>query len=247
MRTSDLSKAVGVHPNTVRLYEKWGLLPTVPRSQSGYRLFTEKHLEQMRLARLALADPFPGRRIRRSAMALVRQAASGDLDGALAAAAQHLQLVRAELDQAQAAADYLEAWVGGRTDQHLASGQLSTSETAVLLDVTVDTLRHWERSGLLSVPRNPANNYRLYGTAEIGRLRVIRLLTRAGYSTMSVLRLLRQLDEGQRHDLRQVLDTPGPNEEIFYATDRWLSTLLAHEKRGPAIVDQLKSMTRQRL
>jgi DNA-binding transcriptional MerR regulator len=24
LRTSDLAKAVGVHPNTVRLYEEWG-------------------------------------------------------------------------------------------------------------------------------------------------------------------------------------------------------------------------------
>jgi DNA-binding transcriptional MerR regulator len=45
LRTSDISRAVGVHPNTVRLYETWGLLPPIPRSSSGYRLFTEQHLE----------------------------------------------------------------------------------------------------------------------------------------------------------------------------------------------------------
>jgi len=26
LRTSDIAKAVSVHPNTVRLYEKWGFL-----------------------------------------------------------------------------------------------------------------------------------------------------------------------------------------------------------------------------
>jgi len=30
MRTSDIAKAVGVHPNTVRLYEEWGFLPPIP-------------------------------------------------------------------------------------------------------------------------------------------------------------------------------------------------------------------------
>jgi len=79
LRTSDLSKAVGVHPNTVRLYEEWGFLPPIPRSPGGYRLFTPAHLDQMRLARLALADAWPGRLIRRSALKLVRQAATGDL------------------------------------------------------------------------------------------------------------------------------------------------------------------------
>jgi DNA-binding transcriptional MerR regulator len=39
LRTSEISQAVGVHPNTVRLYEQWGFLPPIPRSLSGYRLF----------------------------------------------------------------------------------------------------------------------------------------------------------------------------------------------------------------
>jgi DNA-binding transcriptional MerR regulator len=50
--TSEVAAAVGVHANTVRLYEAWDFLPPIPRSQSGYRRFTPAHLEQMRLARL---------------------------------------------------------------------------------------------------------------------------------------------------------------------------------------------------
>jgi|GEM_PF-3328321 len=33
LRTSDLARAVGIHPNTVRLYVDWGLLPPVQRSR----------------------------------------------------------------------------------------------------------------------------------------------------------------------------------------------------------------------
>ena len=44
LRTSDLAKAVGVHPNTVRRYVDWGLLPPVEHSPSGYRRFTQRHL-----------------------------------------------------------------------------------------------------------------------------------------------------------------------------------------------------------
>ncbi len=43
-RTIDLAKAADVHPNTVRLYEKWGLIPAPERSKAGYRLFTRLHL-----------------------------------------------------------------------------------------------------------------------------------------------------------------------------------------------------------
>jgi hypothetical protein len=92
LRTSDVARAAGVHPNTVRLYEEWGFLPPIPRSPSGYRLFTEAHIDQMRLARTALRGPWPGRNIKRSALALVRRAASGDLGGALEQAYSFLVL-----------------------------------------------------------------------------------------------------------------------------------------------------------
>jgi hypothetical protein len=35
LRTSDIAEAVGVHPNTVRLYEEWGFLPPIPRGPAG--------------------------------------------------------------------------------------------------------------------------------------------------------------------------------------------------------------------
>jgi hypothetical protein len=101
LRTSDIAKAVGVHPNTVRPYEEWGFLPSIPRGPSRYRMFTEDHLDQMRLARTVFGDPWPGRYLRRSAVELVRQAAAGDLRGALEGAYGHLALVQAERAQAE--------------------------------------------------------------------------------------------------------------------------------------------------
>ena len=53
LRTSEVARAVGGHPNTVRAYEAWGLLPPIPRTPSGYRQYTDVHVDQMRLARMA--------------------------------------------------------------------------------------------------------------------------------------------------------------------------------------------------
>ena len=243
LRTSDLARAVGAHSNTVRLYEEWGFLPPVPRSPSGYRQFTEAHLEQMRLARLALHGGWPGRNIRQSALALVRQAASGDLGSALELAYHHLALVKAERIQAEAAADYLEHWAQG-TPTDTTAGPLRIGDAARRLGLTVDILRSWERNGLTDVPRDPHSGYRLYGAPEIGRLRVVRMLLRSGYSTMAVLRMLLVLDHGQETNLRRVLDTPRPDEDVYSAADRWLSTLDEQEQRARQLVTQLKKMTR---
>ena len=54
LRTSDLAKEVGVHVNTIRLYEASGFLSPVPRGSNGYRRYSTLHLEQARLACLAL-------------------------------------------------------------------------------------------------------------------------------------------------------------------------------------------------
>jgi DNA-binding transcriptional MerR regulator len=241
LRTSEVAKAVGVHPNTVRLYEEWGFLPPIPRSGSGYRLYTKAHLDQMRLARTALHGSWPGKTIKQSALALVRQAASGDLGGALEQAYAHLALVQAERAQAEAAGQMLERWAGGAaTDATLAP--LHIGDTARLLNVTTDMLRNWERNGLLAVPRDPRNGYRIYGPAEIGRVRVIRMLLRAGYSMMAILRMLINLDQGRAADLRQVLDTPRPDEDIHSAADRWLSTLTGFEQRALDLIVQLETM-----
>ena len=241
LRTSEVAQATGVHPNTVRLYESWGFLPTIPRGPSGYRLFTETHLAQMRLARTALRDPWPGKMIRQAALALVRQAAAGDLGGALEKAYSHRALIRAERAQANAAVDFLERWAQGiPTDATPKSLQIG--KAGKLLRVTTDTLRNWERNGLIKVPRNLHNRYRLYGAREIGRLRVIRMLRNAGYSLMAILRMLIQFDRGNADDLRGALDTPSPDQDVYSAADRWLSTLSALEQRAVDVIAQLEQM-----
>jgi DNA-binding transcriptional MerR regulator len=257
LRTSDVARAAGVHPNTVRLYEQWGFLPQIPRSPAGYRLFTQDHVDQMRLARTALRGPWPGRAIKRSALDLVRQAAAGDLGGALEQAYRHLALVQAERAQAEAAVQLLERWAQGAAVD-ASEERLRIGDAARLLGVTADMLRNWERNGLVAVPRDPRNGYRLYGATEIGRCRVIRMLSRAGYGMMAILRMLIYLDRGlgrvQDGYLRQVLDTPRADErmgldsgvpgdpEIYHAADRWLSALAAFEERAQDIIRQLEAM-----
>lgn len=59
LKTSEVAKTIGVHVNTVLLYEQQGYLSAVPRSATGYRQFTPLHLEQMRLAQLELTNAQP--------------------------------------------------------------------------------------------------------------------------------------------------------------------------------------------
>ncbi len=229
LSTSKVARLTGIHPNTVRLYEQWGYLSPVERTASGYRVYTPLHIQQVRLVRLVFGAVWAGRVIRQAGIAVVRASAAQDLAAAQALAEKHLQVVHKEQAQAEAAAEVLQRWAENRPASE-DEPKLHIGEAAHLLDVSVDMLHNWERNGLLEVPRHPRNGYRLYGEREISRLRVIRLLLKSGYSMMAVLRMLVQLERGEAGDLRAALDTPRPDEDVFSAADRWLTTLAEAER-----------------
>lgn len=239
LSTSKIAKIVGCHPNTVRMYEAWGLLPPVPRAANGYRLYTQDHLEQMRLARTGINTPWPGRTLRSAVIDLIHQSASGDLGGALESAYRYLVLVQNESNQAVMAAELVSRWAHGfPTDS--TTHNLHMREAALHLNVTSDQLRNWERNGLLDVPRDPKNGYRLYDAPELARARVIRVLRNAGYSLMAIYRMLNQLDADSSTNVKQALDTPRPDEDVFSATDHWLSTLEGIEHTARKMIEILE-------
>ena len=241
LRTADLAKAVGVHPNTVRRYAEWGLLPPVGRSPSGYRRFSERHLDCLRLAHLIYYKQYASLGIRQSGLRMIPAAVKGDWGGALELAYGHLAFVRAERTQADVAAGLLERWAHGAPADATAQS-LQIGQVAQLLGVSIDILRNWDRNGLIDVPRDPDNGYRRYGSQELSRLRVIRMLSKAGYSLSAILRMLIQLDRGDKTNLRQALDTPRPDEDVFQASDRWMSTLIDQEQRALKIIELVEEI-----
>jgi DNA-binding transcriptional MerR regulator len=107
-------------------------------------------------------------------------------------------------------------------------------------------LRNWERNGLATIPRDGENGYRMYRPTDIGRLRVIRLLSRVGYSQMAILRMMLQLDRGVTTNLRDALDTPRHDEDVYTAADRWLTTLAAQDEVATRLVATLAEIAASR-
>lgn len=52
-KTAEVAAIIGIHPNTVRLYEKMKLIPKPERLPNGYRIFTDFHIWQCKLIRIA--------------------------------------------------------------------------------------------------------------------------------------------------------------------------------------------------
>ncbi len=244
--TSDLAREAGVHPNTVRLYERWGFLSPPQRTAKGYRMFTDLHLGQMLLARLALRFTWLSGAIRARALDVIHCCASEEYDNAIASAKELAKLVRTERAGCMEARSILESWanrMGGRTR---GIARYSIGHAAAVTGVTIDTLRSWERNGLLRVPRNPANGYRVFGEDEIEAIRVIRALRRARHSTMSILNMMRRLDGKRPAGRIGTMDLPDGDENAIYATDRWEAKLAELQASSRKIISQLNSMRKKR-
>ena len=62
---SDLSKAVGLSPKTIRFYEDKGLVPLPKRSEGGYRLYEPADVQRLTFIRRARALGFSLTEVRR--------------------------------------------------------------------------------------------------------------------------------------------------------------------------------------
>lgn len=59
MRIGELAQSTGVEVDTIRYYEKAGLLPPPPRQGNGYREYGERHIERLAFIRHCRALDMP--------------------------------------------------------------------------------------------------------------------------------------------------------------------------------------------
>jgi DNA-binding transcriptional MerR regulator len=72
----------------------------------------------------------------------------------------------------------------------------SPSELAQLTGVSTDTLRHYERKGLLGIPARTQGGYRLYAADAVPRVRLIRRALAIGFTLHDLAAVLSERDRG---------------------------------------------------
>ncbi|QHQ63648.1 MerR family transcriptional regulator [Anaerocolumna sedimenticola] len=222
-KTSEIARIIGIHPNTVRLYEELGFIPKPIRQPNGYRIFTEFHLEQIKLVRIALQIEVLQNGLRKNAISIIKLSAAGDFDNAITLTDNYIKQIRTEQNNAEEAIKIVKELLRGNNKKEVGL-LLSRKETADYLHISIDTLRNWEMNGLVTIKRKQ-NGYRIYSENEINQLKIIRSLRCANYSLTAILRLLNTLSENPNADIRTIIDTPSDNDDIISVCDKLLTSL----------------------
>ncbi len=237
--TSDVAKIIGIHPNTVRMYEEWGLIPLAERKPNGYRVFTDYHIEQLKLARIAFQIEVLQNGLRKKVIEIVKISAKGDFDKALMFAEEYLSQIQREQRNAEESIGIAKQILSSKSLEHALF--LKRKEVSDYLDISMDTLRNWERNGLLQVKRKK-NGYRIYTSDDIERLKMIRTLRMANYSLEAILRMLNALEHNPQVNLKQVLNTPQADADIVSVCDRLLVSLNDAEENAKKMITMLLDM-----
>lgn len=238
-RTSEIAKIIGIHPNTVRLYEELELIPKPDRMPNGYRVFTDLHIEQFRLARLAFQVEVLQNGLRKKIVQMVKVSAAGDYDKALELTEGYRMQLRQEIANAEEAIDIVKRILDGRQEENVHT--MKRKEVSEYLNISMDTLRNWEMNGLLTVRRRQ-NGYRVYTDDDIRRLKIIRSLRCANYSLEAILTMLGQVSKYPGIDIKRALDTPKEDTEIIAVCDKLVTSLTKAESNAEKMLDKLKEM-----
>jgi len=147
LRTGEVARRAGVSPDTIRLYERRGLLARPRRTEGGYRQYPAAAVERVRLVRRALALGFTLEELR--VVLAARDSGQAPCRVVRTLAAEKLESVEARIDFLVALRDRIRR-VLADWDERLA--QTPPGRRAGLLQALAELVPDGSPSPLIPLP-----------------------------------------------------------------------------------------------
>ena len=246
-RAIDIARIYGIHSNTVRLYEKLGFITKAKRSDNNYRVFEEIHVLQVKVCRCVFGYPFTSKNIRSLGNKTLYAIAEKQWNRANQFTEKYIRAINQEIATAQKASDMLHNWVNSKHEDKtklINTKMLSRMEAAEYFNVTIESIRNWERNSLIVSCGLGVKREKLYSNDDLDRMCVIYMLLQSGYSIASIHRSLLMFDKGETELVSLALNN-AEYEEIVSVGDHWLRELLRlldGAERIPSIIEEMKNI-----
>ncbi|MCC5909401.1 MAG: MerR family transcriptional regulator [Clostridiaceae bacterium] len=231
--TSQIAKIVGVHPNTVRLYEKLNLISNVPRNKKGYRLFSDRHIDEMKFTRIIMPGPYP---VDKSiVLKMIDWHIKQDYEKALSYAYEYHNDVIQEKSKTNKSLELLNKWKRNLVGDNSIIA-FTRKEVSNISKIPIETIRTWERAGIVSSTKK--SNRNIYSVYEYEKIMIIYILRKAGFSLQSIYEFFNNTHYKIPSDFFKEIYK---DEETICQTNEWIKFLDKHIDKSKEIIKELKN------
>lgn len=232
LSTKQVADLFGLHANTIRKYEEQGYISKVMRRQNSYRQFSKDNINEIEFVRMVIPGPYPVSS--KLIIDMLKEHVKKDYKGCLEYANKYLELTLTEQKQSIKALDIMDEWLKDNLSETEIIIAESRNEMAKICDITVDTLRTWERNGL-HINKRHKNNRIYYTKNDSNKIMVIRLLRKAGFSINIIRQTLYHYDNMKpSYFIKEVY-----NKDSICKTNDWLEYLEEHIIRANRLIEVL--------
>jgi DNA-binding transcriptional MerR regulator len=203
IRPIDIARKLNISTSSLRHYEEWGMIPKVERSASGYRIYTNEHVAYFECIR-AMADGFGIWIVGE----VLKKVMAKDVDSAFWLTNQAQSSLHNEKIISEKTMQNIKEASAPLLSQNDEREYLTINEISKETGIPITTIRHWEKVGLITTPRNKENKYRLFYKNHIRQILVIHALKTSMYSyTYSldgIKKIIQELDFNDTEKLSKI-------------------------------------------
>lgn len=198
-RPIDIANKLEISTSALRHYESWGIVPPVERASNGYRLYTEEHIAYFECIR-AMYPAFGMELVRNVMMKLQRN----ELDDALWLVNEQQARLHQDKTIAEKTVRVLESEELDKLEPKGKVKWMTIGEVSTETGVPSSAIRHWEKEGLLSLPRDAENGYRKFNRVQFRQILMIRTLRSSHHPLDMIRHVLAELEQNDVDQARRI-------------------------------------------
>lgn len=172
-RPIDIARKLNISTSTIRIYEDMGIIPPVKRSDSGYRIFTQIHLDYF----ICIRNMVKGYSLEFTGALLKEHIKGNDHKALWMITKSQADLYAEKMRLERVGLNLIKNLNYKSSDIKKDKNNLMTiKEISKITDISTTTIRYWETIGLISSIRGEGNNYRLFNEEQIKVILIIHAL-----------------------------------------------------------------------
>ncbi len=195
----DIARRLKISTSALRHYESWGILPPIERAANGYRIYTEEHVAYFECIRAM--QPGFGYSLTSDVM---RKLIDQDINAALWMVNERQASLHQDKLIAEKTIQVLESTELNEDSVSDKKPRMTIGQASRETGIPSSAIRHWDKMGILQIPRDPDNGYRLISDSHFRKILLIRTLKSAVWSLDVISEVLRELDDNNYEQARRV-------------------------------------------